>query len=481
MGTDLQGANMTEELPKEVDLLVIGGGISGLAAAWAAKKAGARVLLVEKGERLGGVVQTHRQEGFLAEAGPNETQLKSPEHLALIEDLGLGEEMLEANPNAKKRFIVRRGKMEAVPSSPLKMLTTRLWSVGGRLRVLQEPFIKPRAPQEDETVASFVKRRLGQEFLDYAIGPLTSGIYAGDPERLVMRHTFARVAALEAKSGSLIKGALALRKERKKSGQPRFAYRLVSFREGMETLPRRLAEKLSGNCLKGCEAERIELSSGGHWEVTLSHHDGVGSAQALALKHLRAKHLLTALPAYSTHCLPWPEGISAKLKPLAEIPYSAVATCMLGYRREQVAHPLDGFGVLVPSCEDGINVLGVLFQSTLFPGRAPDGHVALHVFLGGRLHPERVGLTEAEREALARGAVEKLLGVQGEPVFRQHFSWPRAIPQPEAGHTLCLDTINQLEKVYPQLTVTGNWRDGVGLADCLLHGYQRGQAALTRR
>lgn len=439
--------------------IVLGAGVSGLGTAVALEEAGWSCTVLEPSERCGGVIQSTSEGGFLCESGPSEMLVKSAEVLAFLERLGLQGKLQEANSEARKRFLIRRGRLLEVPMGPWGLLRTRLWSWGGRLRVAAEPFVGRMRPADgEESLASFVRRRLGPELLDYGIGPLASGIYAGDPERLAIRHAFPKVWNLEHRFGSLILGAVRLMLERRRQGHRRFPSRLVSFAGGMETLPKALAGRLPGAVLTGAEVSAIRPQEAG-WQITWRSRGGPEVQAACGL-------LVVAVPAWRLGALPFPEGLRARLERLEEIPYAPVTAVVQGFRRDAVAHPLDGFGVLAPAPEARF-ALGTLFLSTLFPGRAPEGQVCLHSFVGGMRHPERVLLPD---EALARHLrqdLDPLLGLTGEPVFWKRITWERAIPQYHGGHQRFLDTMAEVENEFPNLCITGNFRRGVGVGDCL--------------
>ena len=446
--------------------VVIGGGISGLTVAFRLHEAGRPVIVLESRESFGGVIRTHAASGWLFEEGPN-TVVSQGELDLLIRDLGLKGERLNASPRAAKRFVVKGGVPVPLPSNPFAFLASSLFTLRAKLRVLKEPIIPPFRG-DDECIADFTRRRLGSEFLDYAVGPFVSGVYAGDPEKLSVRHAVRKIHALEANHGSLIRGAIALRKAGRASG-PAPRGTILSFQQGLDTLPRTIARRLGPAARPGTAVEKVRRT-GGLFEVRLRSTGG-------ASESIEAARVIVALDALETSRVLESLDTDGSLdsRRIADIPYAGVAVAGLGYRREDVAHPLDGFGLLVPKRE-GFGILGCLFTSTLFPGRAPEGRVALTVIAGGATDPGAVGLSDEELLARITGALRKLLGVTGEPEHVEITRWPRAIPQYNLGHQDYLDIAANIEARHPGLHLIGNWRQGVSVGDCVQNA-----AALARQ
>jgi protoporphyrinogen/coproporphyrinogen III oxidase len=452
-------ANASSTPPSELPIAVIGGGATGLAAAYQLAKLGRKVRLFEAGPRVGGSVGSEQTDGWLIEAGPNSFQENAKEIVELIRDLGLESERLVANPEAKKRFIVRDGKMCPVPMSPPALISTPLFSARTKLRLVTELFSRPRRRVSDVNLADFVADHFGQEIVDYALNPFVSGIYAGDPKKLSTRHAFPKLWECEQKQGSLIRGQIAQAKTRKTEGHPRT--KIISFRHGLETLTRAMADRLPPGSIE-LSAKVESLVPGTPWRLVWSR---VGHTKTETFSAV-----LLALPASALASLPFGALAERPLASLESIEYSAVSSLFLGFRREQIAHPLDGFGALMPAAEKS-KMLGVLFSSSLFPDRAPAGHAALTVMVGGARHPELSGKPIDEIFAAVRPELERLLGLKGDPVFRRVRHWPRAIPQYQLGYERYLEVMANCESAYSNLFIGGHVRDGIALPACILSGF----------
>lgn len=387
-----------------VDVVVIGAGISGLSVAHWLTQAGLQVLVLESDAEVGGTMKTIREHGFLVETGPNSALETTPFIQELVRDLNLHAEFLYANPAGRNRFILKHGRLHALPLNPVAFLTTPLFSLAAKLRVLKEPFIG-RAEHE-ESIAEFVVRRLGQEFLDYAIDPFVAGVYAAKPDRLSVQAAFPKLYALEQRYGGLLKGMVRGRKERRaRTEQAKDRAQTFSFLDGMQTLPHALAQRLGQNVL--CNAKVTTIRARG----------GVGQGEQPArytVEFLRntiaqtaeANTVVVATPAHAAahllrSCFP------ATAETLASIPYAPVASVFLGFKHEDVPYSLNGFGFLVPSVEQR-NILGCLWSSSLFPRRAPEGSVGMTVFIGGSRQPE---LVERDEEQLVQTALEELKSI----------------------------------------------------------------------
>lgn len=433
---------------------IIGSGITALARAWQLKRHGLDCSLLEPSAHIGGAIQSHRAGPYLAEAGPNSIQVNSAEVDAFLNSIpGLETRITPAAPAARKRFILRDGRPLAVPTGPLSAMTTPLWSLGAKLRVLQEPFIPAIDPAVEESAADFVRRRLGDELYRYAINPLIGGIYAGNPEVLSLRYAFPKLYALEQNHGGMIRGALAKMRTARRSDAPKFQKRIISFQDGLTELPQRLAALLDDALHTHVTLDRIQKTDRG-WRICWNGHEQLYDS------------LIVTTPAHALQKLPFPQDLQSELNTLASIDYPPVSVLSLAFKRNEVVHPLDGFGVLVPECEQR-TLLGVLFPSSVFPGRAPADEVMLTVFVGGERQPEYAQADTTALTATVLPELRSILGVGGEPTFVHHRYWPRAIPQYKLGYGTLLAQMREIEMRHPGLELAGNYRSGISLSYCI--------------
>ncbi|MGH8024938.1 MAG: protoporphyrinogen oxidase, partial [Limisphaerales bacterium] len=402
-------------------------------------------------------IQSTRKDGFLAESGPNTIQETSPEISKLIGELGLESRRLYTHADAKTRFVVRAGRPVALPSSAAGIFLSPLLSARAKLALLAEPFVPRRPDDTEESVAEFVTRRLNREFLDRLADPLVGGIYAGDPDRLSARHALPRLAQAEAEFGSLIRGKILGARKRKKSGQiARDRARGFSFDEGLQVLPDTLAARLGPAVIFNAPIARL-AKIGNIWRVTSAQDEReyaavvfCGTAYALAELKITA---------------PSPVAVSE----FSRIRYAPVASVVLGFRRRDVAHACQGFGMLVPKIE-GFKILGTIFSSALFPNRAPADHVLLSSYVGGERHSELAELEPQELVKLTCRDLRALLGINGEPVFQHTTLYPRAIPQYNVGYGTFKQLLSDIESAAAGLLFAGHFRDGISLADSIVSG-----------
>lgn len=441
------------------NIAIVGGGLTGLTAAWRLHQAGHRVTVFEKAPQVGGAIVTTEKDGWLIEGGPNSLQ-ETAEVAALIAELGLTDQRSLVSSAAKKRFIVRAGRPVMVPLSPAGLLTSPLFSLGARLRVLTELLTRPRVRTTDVNLASFVASHFGREIVDYGLNPFVSGVYAGDPEKLSARYAFPNMWQLERTHGSLLRGYRAQAAERRDRGEATGVVPIISFQHGLQTLPRALAAALPAGTVQ-TDATVTSLIPGKPWKLIWTRADTVTTSEFDAV--------VLALPATGLAQLVFSTLGERTLASLDHQPHPPVSSLFLGFKREQVAHPLDGFGALVPAREQR-SLLGVLFSSSLFAGRAPAGHVALTVFAGGMRQPETGRLDTATLLARVLPDLRDLLGVTGDPVFTHHTFWPKAIPQYNLGHERFLEPLTRVETQHKGLFIGGNARDGISLPDCLKSG-----------
>lgn len=435
-------------------IAVVGAGVTGLTVAYELQKKGVYCELFEKKSEVGGSVKTIKQDRWLTEYGPNTILVKDRVISNFIVELGLHAHKQAANPKASNRFIVRDGELQPLPASISAAIGTELFSWSGKLRVLKEPFIK-RSQNPDQTVAEFVERRLGQEMLDYAINPFVAGIFANNPENLSLRHAFPAMHHLESEYGSLIIGSITGSKKRKKEG--RIARELLSFENGLQQLPDKIASRLQ-NIHFDTEIVKIDKENG-EWFLA-SKKNTFGPFSGVVIN--------SPLYMMSRSLFPASDDI---FKKLMNVHYPPLSVMHLGFKKEQVQHPLDGFGFLVPEVERR-QILGALFSSTLFPGRAPDGHHLLTVFIGGGRQPEMAGISSEDMLDIVLSELTDLIGIIGEPVYTDHVYWPKSIPAYHIGYDSVLDAISQVETSKPGLFLAGNYRGGISVPDCLKSGFE---------
>ena len=442
--------------PNSKSIAVLGAGITGLTAAFRIAQRGHRVRLFEASSRVGGALRTEISGEWLIEAGPNSILAGDPLLTALIEELGLASECVPANPTAKNRYIVRRGAPIAAPLSPPALLTSSLFSLGAKARIACEMFTRPRVRLGDISLGEFVRGHFGQEVVDYGLNPFVSGVYAGDPKKLSARYAFPQLWEAEQKHGSLMRGQIAAAKERGTRSRPG----IISFRRGLQALPDAIAARLPAGTL--VLNARIEaLVPGAPWNLIWN--DGVAT-------HTETfDRVVTALPAPALAQLRFGTLGERPLASLDAIEHPPVSSLFLGYPREHVTHPLDGFGVLLPALERR-PLLGILFSSSLFVGRAPAGHVALTVIVGGTRDPAVARLSSDRLMAVVGPELRHLLGVNGAPVFQRHTFWPRAIPQYNLGYESHLETMAAAERSHRGLFIGGQARDGIALPACIKAG-----------
>jgi oxygen-dependent protoporphyrinogen oxidase len=440
---------------------IIGAGITGLTAAFYLKRKGIPVTVYEGSRRTGGVIQSLRRDGYLAEFGPNTILETSPKITQLVRDAGLESRRLDPDPRAEARYVVRYKRPIEMPGSPLGFFTTQLFTAKAKFAVLREPFVPARRDGKEESIAEFVQRRLGQEFLDHAIDALVAGVYAGDPYKISVLQAFPKLAQLEARYGSLIKGQILGGRERKKRGEvakdraPKF-----SFDSGLQALPDTLAERLgealslNASVVKLAQTPdgwTLDLRSGGQ-ETQAEHSAVIYAGTAFKLAELK---LETETPL--------------SFASFSEIRYPPVASVVLGFRREDVAHPCAGFGMLIPRVE-GFKILGTIFSSSLFPNRAPAGHLTLTSYVGGERYPELASLPPEKLFDLTCEDLRVLLGVRGQPTFQHSVFYPRAIPQYNVGYGRFRQLMTEAEAKAPGLFLAGHYRDGVSLSDSIVSG-----------
>jgi oxygen-dependent protoporphyrinogen oxidase len=446
-------------VPSAPRTIVLGAGISGLSCAYALKKAGEDVLLLEAAPCPGGVIRTVRENGFLCELGP-QSFAGAPPLFELCDQLGISAELVEA-PRRTPRYISLNGKLVPVPLSPGAFLSTRLLSWRTKRSILCEPFRTSHPPADDESVAAFIQRKFTSELLDRLVGPFVSGIYAGDPEKLSLRAAFPKLYQAEKLSGSLIRGGFRLAK--KKAPAPKSARRsgLYSFRNGNQTLIDSLAAALGSSLRCGMRSTIAHTGSG----FRLSVDSPAGS------ESIDAENLVLATPAHVSAYLLGAIAPNAAW-PAFDLPYAQVSVVSHGYQTRQVGADLQGFGFLIPRTEK-FRTLGCVWNSSLFPGRAPADHVLFTSFIGGATQSP---LPEEEAARAVREEISKILRISGDPVLQRVTGYSAAIPQYNLGHGQTLQAIRDAVSGVPGLWVIGNYWNGPAIGACIEHSLSVAQA-----
>lgn len=439
-------------------IAVVGAGVTGLAAAHALVAAGQDVVVFERSGFLGGRTRSERMNGFLIEQGPNCIVGPAPAAEGLIERLGLASCRVERQPAARRRYLVRCGRPWALGPSPAALLFSSYLSLSGRLRLIAEPLV-PRGGHEGETIAAFVRRRFGRQFLDHVMEPLVGGLFAGDPERLGVAASFPHLTRMERESGSVVRSVIAARIGRglKRSTFHTRNRRLFSFRDGLGALPGAAADALGERIHRGCRVVSVTRARGGGFDVSLRRGDNAA--------RIRVDGVVVATPAYDAAAIA--EGFDAEAaRSLRGIAHPPLAVVFLGYDAGCVRHPLDGVGVLAPRVE-GRSALGFLFSSTLFPDRAPAGCVALTAFVGGQRQPALARLPHEDLVTVVHREAQELLGVGGPPIIAKSKFWPQVLPQPGPDHGRRIASLCLLEERVPGLVFAGNYLAGVSVAACI--------------
>lgn len=437
---------------------MVGAGITGLVAAFRLTQLGHSVRIFEQSHRTGGSVHTAQVEGWLIESGPNSLLSGDPALTRLIDELELTPSLVHATSAAKNRFVVRRGQLIPAPLSPPAFLASSLFSAAGKIRILTEALARRRSRTSDVSLAEFVRGHFGEEFVDYALTPFVGGVYAGDPERLSARHAFPQLWALEQNHGSVIRGQIAKAKWRREAKMP--APQIFSFHHGVQTLTDALVHRLPSGCI-AFDISLEAITPGDQWSVIWNHW-GATHSQSF-------DDIVVAIPGHALSQLRIGSLGERPLAALSTIEHPPLSSLFLGYKTEQVAHPLDGFGVLIPAVEKR-SALGILFSSSLFPNRAPEGHVAITVMVGGTRQPELATLPLDQLMARVKPDLAELLGVRGDPAFVRHTFWPRAIPQYNLGYEQHLAAMTAVESEHPRMYIGGQARDGISLPACVAAG-----------
>lgn len=432
-----------------IDVAVIGGGVSGLAAAYDLARQGHRVKVLERQTRSGGNAISERIGGFLMEHGPSAVNTLFPISGEFSRDLGLDGQRCDLGAGVRQRYLVGDGRLRGIPIHPAGFLLSDYLSLAARLRLMAEMFVSRRGDGEEETVAEFCTRRFGSEFTERVMDPLVGGMFAGRAEELSMRAVFPTLVAMENEHRSILLATM----RRRRMGGKEPAARLFSWRHGVGALPGALAAVLGEAVHTNVAVRRIRRVAGG-FRVE------AGSAGAFDAKSV----LIAAQPSVAAGLLRDVDAMAAESA--GEIDAPPLAVVYLGYKRERVAHPLDGLGFLIPEGE-GRPLTGAQFPSTMFPDRAPAGHVSVTGYIGGARRPDLARLPADGISEIVRDEFRDLIGAQGDPEICRVRHWPLGLPQYRSGHETRVGRLRSLGERVPGLFVTGNYFGGPSIAACL--------------
>jgi oxygen-dependent protoporphyrinogen oxidase len=446
--------------------VIVGGGISGLVCAYELRKAGVDAQLLEASPRLGGMIRSEYQESYLLELGPQSFS-GTPALHALCAELGIKRDLVQA-PARAPRYVLVDGALQPVPLDPSALLMSSLLSAGTKKTIARDLFGKTQPPEQDESLANFVRRKFSAELLDRLVGPFVSGIFAGDPERLSLRSAFPQVYEAERSAGSVIRG---LKRASKSTKNPKTGPTLFSFREGNETLIRALQTKLAAAARVGAEVFGLKRGGAGSTFELKTRESGQEET-------FTADNVILATPTDIAGRLLY--EISADLdRHLGTIEYAPVGIVSLGYQQNAVGHSLNGFGFLVPRSA-GRRLLGTVWNSSLFPGRTPGAQVLLTSFVGGATDPQVVAQPTADVVKIVTGELAAILGISGSPTFTHAEVYPRALPQYNLGHSERLAAIEKSRQATPGLWLIGNYLRGPSIGACVEQAQAVAGQALSR-
>jgi protoporphyrinogen/coproporphyrinogen III oxidase len=433
-------------------ICVVGGGISGLTAAFLLKNKGFEIALFDKNAAVGGNIQTVERDGYTIEQGPN-SLIKSPRLVDLIKSLRLESEVTAAKLKAKNRYVLQNGRLHVLPMSVWEMVTSDFFSFGAKMRLLREPLVKSKST-EGETVAEFFTRRLGSKIVEKAADPFIAGIFAGKPENLSIKSAFPRLYELEKNYGSLLVGAFLSKSEKADKDFPR----TFSFVKGVQALTDKLGEVLGASVRTKTKVKLIEKTADGKFVVETTVGTSVFDAVIVSTPAEFAANLLENLDA----------DLSRKLR---EIYYPPVVMVFFGVKKESLEKDLDGFGFLIPSSERR-KILGTVWNSAVFTDRAPEGFHLLTTFVGGSRDAEIYEQSDEELYATVYAELKEILGLSEPPVFRHIKRWRKAIPQYNVGYDKIETTIENFEAANKGIFFCSNFYKGISVNDCVKNAFQ---------
>jgi len=438
-------------------ITILGAGISGLASAYWLNKDGFDVQILEAKGKPGGSMETSFENSFLVDYGPNSGLETTPLIRQLVDEISLSNEMIYANESSDKRYILRNGKLHALPTSPPALIKSNLFSWKGKIRLACEPFIRKSNDGYYQSIAQFVCRRLGREFLDYAIDPFVSGVFAGDPNKLSVKSAFPKLYRLEEVYGGLVKGMIKGARERKRRAeQSKQSAKMFSFVSGMQTFPKAIANVLDRKIDYECRVKSVERGVDS-WKVV---YEKNGQTNEMI-----SDYVLSTVPAYVSSKIF--NGIDKNLsKHFDEIYYPPVMVLYLGFKKETIGQPLDGFGYLIPSKEKK-SYLGAIWSSSIFPNRCNDDHAVFTLFIGGARSPHLFDMEESKLIDQVLSEFKQTMKINSDPVFQRNRLWQKAIPQYNIGYIEHENYFDRFEKENPGIFLSGNYRGGISVGDCV--------------
>ncbi len=444
---------------KKIKIAILGAGISGLATAYWLDKNRFDITVIEAKNEVGGSMETTFENGFLIDSGPNSGLETTPLIAQMVENVGLKDEMIYADEKGNKRYILKNDELYALPLNPFAFLKTKLFSPKAKLRLAAEPFIEKSKDGYYQSISQFVKRRLGHEFLDYAIDPFVSGVFAGDPDLLSVKSAFPKLYRLEEIYGGLIKGMILGAKERKKQTvQSKQNAKMFSFKSGMQSFPKSIADNLKGNILLSCHAEKV-IQKEGKFKIIYSCDD--------KKNEMMADIVLSTIPAYKTVSLfsQFDIGIKAHFN---DIYYPPVKVLYLGFMKKSIGRDLDGFGFLIPKKENK-PFLGAIWSSVIFPNRADNDKAAFTLFIGGSRSPGLLDDNSSELVDQVIKEFKKIMMIDEDPILIKKSLLSKAIPQYNIGYIEHERYFEKFEIMNPGIFLSGNFRGGISVGDCIIN------------
>lgn len=442
-------------MKKEKNIVILGAGISGLAAGFLLKQKGFIVKILEKSNHPGGSMISEKSDGYLIDYGPNSGLETTPVIKQLVDAVGLKDEMIYANEEGNKRYILKDNRLYPLPANPKDFLKTKLFSTGAKLRLLYEPFVGKSDDGYYQSISEFVKRRLGKEFLDYAINPFVAGVYAGNPDKLSVKSAFPKLYRLEELYGGLIKGMIKGAKERKQRNEKsKQNAKMFSFLNGMQSLPKALAKHLDVLYNTGVNSV---MRSGNGYKISFSQNGETAE--------LYTNFILSTVPAYVAANI-FNELDTELSFHLNNIYYPPVLNLFLGFKKSDIGQTLDGFGFLIPGKEKK-SFLGAIWSSVIFPKRADENNAAFTIFIGGARSPELFNLDKDHLVSRVIEEFKQIMKISSDPVFIKKRFWQKAIPQYNLGYIEHENYFDKFEKENPGIFLSGNYRGGISVGDCI--------------